>query len=72
VSPAKERIPPKTDRCGPTGKRRFRSAAAAAIALEIAQANAADPHDRRAPRRREQRAYECAYCGGWHLTSMKE
>ena len=66
------RVDPKADRCGPTGKRRFRSAAAAGIALETARTHAADPTDARAERRRERRIYHCRQCDGWHLSSQVE
>lgn len=71
MSRGTKRIPPKVDRCGPSGKRRFRSAAAAAIALEDAKGHASNETDVRAHRRRETRFYECVYCSGWHLTSQK-
>jgi hypothetical protein len=69
---AAKRVPPRVERCGPSGKRRFRSASAAAIALEDARAHATDEADPRAHRRRESRTYRCVYCSGWHLTSQMQ
>jgi hypothetical protein len=54
----------KREKCGPTGKRRYRTAGAASRALEDLAAIRPDPH------RREQRAYPCDGCGGWHLTKQ--
>jgi len=52
------------DRCGPTGKRRYRSEGAARHALTALAPIRPDPEHR------EQRAYPCNGCGGWHLTSQ--
>lgn len=48
----------------PTGKLRYRDNIAAQWAL--ATINDTDP------RRREQRAYACPRCRGWHLTSKPQ
>lgn len=45
-----------------TGKRRWRTRLDAKIAL-------ADINRRDRQQRREQRAYRCPICNGWHLTS---
>lgn len=46
----------------PTGKRIFRSAVLARIALNEAMAKG----------RREKRRYQCPKCGWWHLTSHEK
>lgn len=52
--------------CLPTGKLRFRDKKSALEVLHAAVAAAAlNPGSRR----REQRAYKCPHCRGWHLTS---
>lgn len=56
---------PHTDKCGPTGKVRYRTRAAALIGLGETQ-QAAEEGDHR---RREERAYHCKQCDGFHLTS---
>lgn len=48
--------------CPRTGKARFRDRGAAQEAL-----NGIDYSN---PNRREQRAYKCPLCRGWHLTSQ--
>lgn len=53
---------PVRDRCGATGKARYRSRGAAEATLTALQQT-------QEPRRHERRAYECVSCGGWHLTS---
>lgn len=56
------------DRCGPTGKARYRTEAAAVRALAVIQRDTADEPT---PRHRESRAYgPCDGCGGFHLTSQ--
>lgn len=57
---------PHIDRCGPTGKHRYRSIGAARLALELIQETA----DQRLTERREARWYHCWYCNGYHLTSQ--
>lgn len=48
--------------CPQTGKARYRDRIAALLALTgIDNSN---------PKRREQRAYRCQFCRGWHLTSQ--
>lgn len=52
--------------CASSGKRRYRDKKSAPKLLRTAVAAAAlNP----ASRRREQRAYKCLDCRGWHLTS---
>lgn len=46
----------------PSGKRRYRDRIGAQLALAVIR-------HRRTSRRRETRAYRCATCHGWHLTS---
>lgn len=60
---------PKHDRCGPTRKIRYRTKSAAHMALAAVQLRLVEQLDHR---RREQRAYSCDFCGGWHLTSRPE
>ena len=46
-----------------TGKQRYRDRIAALLALtELPDT----------PKRREQRAYRCPHCRGWHLTSQPQ
>jgi hypothetical protein len=52
-----------TDRCGPTGKVRYRSARAADDALAVITENGD-------PRHQERRTYACELCAGWHLTKQ--
>jgi hypothetical protein len=47
-----------------SGKLRYRTRVSAFDALAEAQASGS-------PKREEARAYECADCGGWHLTSWE-
>lgn len=58
---------PVKDRCGPSGKARYRSEGAAFEALR-------DLWRKRdeglRPRRHERRAYRCPLCAGFHLTSQ--
>lgn len=53
---------PRCGRCAATGKIRYFDAETAELVL------AGIDHDN--PRRREQRAYRCPECAGWHLTSQ--
>ncbi|WP_280398078.1 hypothetical protein [Nocardia carnea] len=53
---------PRRSRCAHTGKIRYFEPETAELAL------AGLDHDN--PRRREQRAYRCPHCAGWHLTSQ--
>lgn len=53
-----------TGSCPRTGKTRFRDRIAALLALS--------GMDNLNPKRREQRAYRCEFCRGWHLTSQKK
>jgi hypothetical protein len=65
------RSKPKTvrkDRCGPSGKLRYRTRNAALLALAATIAARLLPHG---TRRRERRVYHCILCNGWHLTSKK-
>jgi hypothetical protein len=55
----------RLDRCGVTGKVRYRSVGAAVVSLRRLSAQAAT-HDHR----RERRPYHCWRCLGWHLTSQ--
>lgn len=57
--------------CQHTGKRRFRDHQEAVVALHkaVAARARADAHDV-VTARRERRAYFCASCNGWHLTSQ--
>ena len=52
--------------CVSSGKRRYRDKKSALQVLRTAVATAALNPD---SRRREQRAYKCPDCRGWHLTS---
>lgn len=60
----------RVDRCGPYGKRRYRTKAGALAALEELRAIAADPTHPDHTRRHERRVHSCDFCGGWHLTSQ--
>ncbi|WP_459545177.1 hypothetical protein [Nocardia sp. X0981] len=53
---------PRRSRCAATGKIRYFDPETAELVL------AGIDHDN--PRRREQRAYRCPECAGWHLTSQ--
>lgn len=53
---------PRRSRCADTGKVRYFDPETAELVL------AGLDHDN--PRRREQRAYRCPKCAGWHLTSQ--
>lgn len=59
--------PPVMDRCGPTGKVRYRSLNAAVVQKGVLRRLGAKTRD---PRRQEQRAYRCRHCLGWHLTKQ--
>lgn len=59
------------EKCGPTRKRRYRTAAAAQIALDALREIAADPSHPHHSRRHERRLHACVHCGGWHLTSQR-
>lgn len=55
----------RRERCGPTGKVRYRTEGCAREALtELKRQRAVDPL------RDERRAYRCWGCGGWHLTKQ--
>jgi hypothetical protein len=67
VKPAVLKAAKKVVRCGVSGKRRYRTAAAAQLALdEIRAQRVANPSVRRS----ERRTHACVFCGGWHLTSQ--
>jgi hypothetical protein len=55
---------PTFDICASTGKRRYSTRAGARLAL-----NQVQQFGRRAEL--PCRTYECEFCGGWHLTSMR-
>lgn len=63
----REKMPAK-ERCGPTGKWRYRSPGAAEEAL-VKVEEAAKLGD---ARRREKRHYWCIHCDGFHLTSTDD
>lgn len=68
VKPAVLKAAKKVHRCGITGKRRYRTAAAAQLALdEIRALRANQPTARRS----ERRIHSCVFCGGWQLTSQR-
>lgn len=55
----------RLDRCGPTGKVRYRSENAARESLKTLRGQR-----RTDPARGERRAYKCWSCAGWHLTKQ--
>lgn len=52
-----------------SGKKRYRDERTALFVLVSCRARRILRHD---GRRREQRAYRCPFCFGWHLTSAPE